>query len=136
MSPRPAETFRHQRASEHGSIPGTNAVINGVEDPRLPAPNAFAKGGRFNSGLALVGEEGPELVEFGGPGQVHTASETGGMLSGGSSGSVSFLINMGGIHIQGVNDPEHIADQVAPILGRRLKREIDGIQADIGWSIA
>ena len=41
---------------------------------------AFAKGGYATPGWALVGEEGPELVNFVRPGRVYTAGETRGML--------------------------------------------------------
>ncbi|MGE4337747.1 MAG: phage tail length tape measure family protein [Pigmentiphaga sp.] len=36
----------------------------------------YAKGGYYPGGMALVGEEGPELINFARPGQVYTASET------------------------------------------------------------
>lgn len=54
---------------------------------RLPAANTsgiphFAKGGLHKGGWALVGEEGPELVNFSQPGRVYTASETQAMLAG------------------------------------------------------
>src|SRR5699024_10716780 len=42
---------------------------------------AFAKGGLARKGWALVGEEGPELVNFSNPGRVYTASETAEALS-------------------------------------------------------
>jgi len=42
----------------------------------------FARGGLARPGLAIVGEEGPELVRFNKPGFVHTASQTRSMLSG------------------------------------------------------
>ncbi|MES2262083.1 MAG: tape measure protein [Pseudomonadota bacterium] len=42
---------------------------------------AFAGGG-LASGWALVGEEGPEVVNFDRPGQVYTASQTRGMFGG------------------------------------------------------
>lgn len=41
----------------------------------------FAKGGLARKGWALVGEEGPELVNFSNPGRVYTASETADALS-------------------------------------------------------
>lgn len=41
--------------------------------PSLPG---FAKGGYYSGGLALVGEEGPELINFRNPGQVYTNSQT------------------------------------------------------------
>lgn len=40
------------------------------------AMRAFAKGGFAAPGLALVGEEGPELVDFRTPGRVYTADQT------------------------------------------------------------
>lgn len=42
---------------------------------------AFAKGGLARKGWALVGEEGPELVNFSNPGRVYTAKETAEALS-------------------------------------------------------
>jgi hypothetical protein len=41
---------------------------------------AFAAGGRYGGGLALVGEEGPELINFRNPGMVYNADQTGTML--------------------------------------------------------
>lgn len=46
---------------------------------------AFAKGGFAAPGWALVGEEGPELVNFSQPGRVYTANQTAGMLGGGNA---------------------------------------------------
>jgi TP901 family phage tail tape measure protein len=45
------------------------------------AVSALATGG-VGSGLTLVGEEGPELVDFGTPSRVYSANETRGMLNG------------------------------------------------------
>lgn len=48
----------------------------------------FAKGGAYPGGVALVGEEGPELINFNRGGYVHTAGETASILRGGNgSGS-------------------------------------------------
>src|SRR5690625_4185048 len=47
-------------------------------EARIPA---FAKGGLAKKGWALVGEEGPELVNFDQPGRVYTAQETADALS-------------------------------------------------------
>ena len=41
--------------------------------------------------MALVGEEGPELINFSNPGQVYTARQTASMLSGESSEVVAEL---------------------------------------------
>ena len=42
---------------------------------------AFAAGG-LASGWALVGEQGPELVNFSAPGRVYTASQTSAAMGG------------------------------------------------------
>ena len=47
----------------------------------------FAKGGLASPGLTLVGEQGPELVNFTRPGQVYTASQTQSILAGGDTAS-------------------------------------------------
>lgn len=52
---------------------------------------AHARGG-VGSGWSLVGEEGPELVDFASPGRVYTASQTQAMLGGGASNEVASLL--------------------------------------------
>lgn len=47
----------------------------------------FANGGSFNAGMAIVGERGPELVNFESNGRVLSNSETRAALSGSSSGN-------------------------------------------------
>lgn len=42
----------------------------------------FAQGGSYQGGLALVGEAGPELINFANPGQVYTADQTQNILGG------------------------------------------------------
>jgi hypothetical protein len=42
---------------------------------------AYAAGGLYGGGLALVGEDGPELINFTRPGQVYTAGQTASMLN-------------------------------------------------------
>lgn len=64
----------------------------------LSKGKAYAGGTDFAaSGLALVGEEGPELVRMRGGEQVYTAQETKAILGGGFGGSIvispSFVIN-------------------------------------------
>jgi hypothetical protein len=50
----------------------------------------YARGGYYPGGLALVGEEGPELINFSRPGQVYTAMQTQNLLSG--DGEVARLL--------------------------------------------
>lgn len=55
---------------------------------------AFADGGSYKGGMALVGEEGPELINFNRSGQVYTADQTASMLSGGDVvGAIASLEN-------------------------------------------
>jgi len=42
---------------------------------------AFASGGHYKGGVALVGERGPELINFDAPGQVYTANQTNDIFS-------------------------------------------------------
>lgn len=50
-------------------------------------------GGRFAGGVSLVGEEGPELVNFARPSMIYTAGETADILKGGSKNAeVAFEI--------------------------------------------
>ncbi|SFV32564.1 hypothetical protein SAMN05216456_1692 [Devosia crocina] len=97
--------------------------------------DAFAKGGRFNSGVALVGEEGPELVEFGGPGNVHTAAETRGILGGaGGSGVGSITIAaplIGSVTVHNMADVDRLMNEI----GQKLTDMISGIQADTGYRV-
>ena len=43
---------------------------------------AFAGGGNYSGGMALVGEQGPELINFNQGGYVHNAGQTNSMLGG------------------------------------------------------
>ena len=54
------------------------AVDSAYDDNRNPI-NAFAKGG-YMEGLSLVGEEGPELVNFSNPGQVYSNTQSNNIL--------------------------------------------------------
>lgn len=48
-------------------------------------PKKFANGGSYPGGLALVGEEGPEIINFDNPGQVYTADQTQKIINSGNS---------------------------------------------------
>ena len=51
-----------------------------VSRPREELPH-YAGGGYYGGGLALVGERGPELINFAQPGMVYTAQQTGQILN-------------------------------------------------------
>ncbi len=83
---------------------------------------ARARGGIVEAGAwALVGEEGPELVNFGSRGNVHTATETAGMLGGG--------VTFGDVHIQvngtfDFSDPaaaERVAEQIVVAVQEKIR---------------
>lgn len=66
------------------------------DEARIPA---FAKGGLARKGWALVGEEGPELVNFSNPGRVYTSEQTSEALNHGqdvASGALADVPAMGG----------------------------------------
>jgi hypothetical protein len=71
------------------STSGRNDHIWSYLDPdgwaKAHGLSAFANGGYYPGGLALVGEQGPELINFSNPGQVYTASQTANMLSNDNS---------------------------------------------------
>ena len=52
----------------------------------------FARGGYYKGGMALVGEEGPELINFSSPGTVYNAKQTQQMLASGGSGNLEALV--------------------------------------------
>jgi hypothetical protein len=43
---------------------------------------AYASGGSYGGGMALVGEEGPELIDFNSSGQVYNANQTANIIGG------------------------------------------------------
>ena len=84
-------TLAYVRASESmldaaKRSPELRAVWEEQYGIKLPA---FAAGGAYQGGLALVGEQGPELINFSQPGQVYTASQTRSMMSGDNAALVA-----------------------------------------------
>lgn len=70
------------------STPGGN-----VAGDTWAGGNMNADGGHFAGGVSLVGEEGPELVNFARPSMIYTAGETADILKGGSKNAeVAFEI--------------------------------------------
>ena len=62
-----------------GSAAGSS---NRYTKPKVSVPK-FALGGNYNGGLALVGERGPELINFNRGGRVYNSQDTQRMMSGG-----------------------------------------------------
>lgn len=71
-------------------------IVGGDDLPEIDGIPAFAKGGLHKGGWALVGEEGPELVNFSAPGRVYTANETSNMLAGNTQAPEGALTTLDG----------------------------------------
>ena len=67
------------------------AALQGISLDPVPA---FASGGSYNGGLALVGETGPELINFNQPGQVYNANQTSKILNSDNSEVVEAITNL------------------------------------------
>jgi phage-related minor tail protein len=63
------------------SLQATGTTI--AQDRGIVIP-PFAAGGLYQGGLALVGEKGPELINFNSPGQITNANSTASILNGGT----------------------------------------------------
>lgn len=55
--------------------------------------NSFADGGLAGRGMALVGERGPEIVDFAQPGRVYTTKELGAAMGGGRGVTIQYNIS-------------------------------------------
>jgi len=69
-----------QQQMAAGNISDINAAIRAAAMANGQIP-AFASGGQYMGGKALVGEQGPEIIDFAQPGYVYNARQTAGMLS-------------------------------------------------------
>lgn len=65
--------------------PGTSGTATITSVPE------YATGGSYSGGLALVGETGPELINFSQPGYIYDSAETATILSSGNTSLVSEL---------------------------------------------
>ena len=66
----------------NGSGLSIDQIREGIQNS--PEARGFATGGYYPGGLAMVGEQGRELINFNRPGQVYTAGQTAEILGGGS----------------------------------------------------
>ena len=73
------EELEHFRRILDGELDPTRIISDLYQVPR------HADGGRYAGGLALVGERGPELINFASPGHIYTADQTRDMMRGGDN---------------------------------------------------
>lgn len=81
----------------------------------------FASGGTMRrSGLAIVGEQGPELVHLPAGSRIYSNSESQKMMGGGGS------VNMGGvtINVNGAQDPKSIVSEISRGLERAFQNTL------------
>ena len=67
-----------------GSGMSLDEIRTGILGSQEAKARGYAVGGAYPGGMALVGEQGPELINFRSPGMVYTAAQTQGLMSGGS----------------------------------------------------
>lgn len=68
---------------------GIDRLVTEIEDltsllAQIGGVPGYASGGMYGGGLALVGEQGPELINFRNPGMVYNAAQSANLMSGGS----------------------------------------------------
>ena len=77
-----ASTLIELRRAQALTANSLEQTITGIASQYGAVVPTFASGGNYAGGMALVGEEGPELINFNQGGYVHTAGQTASMLGG------------------------------------------------------
>ncbi len=86
--------------------------------------NKHARGGHAAAGeVALVGEEGPELVRFGSAANVTPAAQTAAALGGGGGGTINITVNAGVGSGLTPGDGRALAEQILPPLVAAMQRK-------------
>lgn len=99
----------------NGLIDAFNKASKSVSGGKLSIPNIPKKAlGGYGSGLTLVGENGPELVNLPSGSYVNTAKQTAGM-----GGGINITINNPSVRSD--NDIKEIINQVKQALGRQTE---------------
>lgn len=103
----------------------TNLIMNGLIDSLFMALHipTHASGGTAREGLAIVGEQGPELVHFGKTSQVYTNRDTQKLL-GGNGTNVNIKVNLkneSGVQMQSEQQGEVQFDGESYVLSIVLK---------------
>jgi hypothetical protein len=67
------------------------AIRNNIMNSDEKRLRGYATGGSYPGGLAMVGESGPELINFNRPGQVYTSGQTSEILGGSLASEIQGL---------------------------------------------
>jgi hypothetical protein len=90
----------------------TPSITIGV--PHIDQIKGFAAGtgsDQFSGGLALAGENGPELLNFGSPVQIFDANTTAGLLGSGLGGRTGRAVTIGTVELH--DEPTSTASRAA-----------------------
>ena len=78
-------------ASAASVISALDAITSSAKSDGVVVTETFASGGQYNGGMALVGEQGPELIDLNTSGTVYSASQTASMIGGDVAGEIRAL---------------------------------------------
>jgi len=80
-------------ASANASAAAAIAVAKQMIDQAktVAVTQTLASGGQYNGGMALVGEQGPELIDLNSSGRVYSASQTANIIGGNMAGEIRAL---------------------------------------------
>jgi hypothetical protein len=78
-------------ASAEASIAAAQAIIADAKASSVTVTQTLASGGSYGGGMALVGENGPELIDLNTSGTVYSASQSASILSGDVAGEIRAL---------------------------------------------
>jgi hypothetical protein len=80
-------------ASANRSAESAIAIANELiaNSKAVAVTQTLASGGQYNGGMALVGEQGPELIDLNSSGRVYSASQTANIIGGNMAGEIRAL---------------------------------------------
>lgn len=84
------ETANSAINAANASASAAIQVAQSISETLYQVPK-FANGGAYGGGMALVGEEGPELIDFNNGGQVYNASQSANIIGGEVAGEIRAL---------------------------------------------
>jgi hypothetical protein len=78
-------------ASAAASIAAAQAIVAESKASSVTVTQTLASGGSYGGGMALVGENGPELIDLNTSGQVYSASQSASIIGGDVAGEIRAL---------------------------------------------
>jgi hypothetical protein len=78
-------------ASAASVISALDAITSSTTSKGVVVTQELASGGQYNGGMALVGEQGPELIDLNNTGTVYNASQSANIIGGEVAGEIRAL---------------------------------------------